>query len=164
MGRLSICGLSLLLGAPPFINGFSPAHRLCPFALHRHVTGLSSSSSSSGSASSFSIEKARAALKRYDELSIQLDDETLSDARLSAILDELDQLEVQGIWDNEEVSESSAVVESNTETDEKWIRASKAETSNEAKHSVSKEASSKKNTVSPEQAARDAALFEKALR
>ena len=161
MGRLSICGLSLLLGAPPLINGFSPAHRLRPHALHRHVTGLSSSS---GSDSSFSIEKARAALKRYDELSIQLDDETLSDARLSAILDELDQLEVEGIWDNEEVSESSAVVESNTETDEKWIRASNADTSDEAKHSASKVATSEKDVVSPEQAARDAALFEKALR
>lgn len=163
MARLSICGLSLLLGSPRFISGFSPTPRLQRRSFFRHAIGPASSTGS-GSDSSFSVEKARAALKRYDELSIQLDDETLSDARLSAILDELDELENQGLWDHDENSESSAAVELITEKDEKWICASDADASNQAKLTSSRAAAPKKQAVSPEQAARDAALFEKALR
>jgi hypothetical protein len=163
MVRNFLLGLSLLLsGASGFTAGFAPPQRLRPLSLIRHAADSSSRSLSSRSSSA---EEARAAFKRYDELSMRLDDGALSDTQLMAILDELDVLEAQGLWDYHEDEPLPADVG----TDEKgrWADANELaapRSPNAAEKEAEEEAAVPVKETSPAQAARDAALFEKALR
>ena len=146
--KLSVLA-AVLVAHTPDVAGFSTHFRTRSIRLSK-VLRLSQSCTA---------DDARAALRRFDELSQRLSDASLSDAALTALLNELDGLEKkiedQGLWENSDSPTERQRVVSDREAIAPAVQRAAYEKSH-AGHATA--------PVSSAQEARDAALFEKALR